>query len=230
MKINLKDPANIFMGATAIILFVIWVVLTIISRPQQIQAQYQCREYNPQLVQASFHQRIKSIDRTYYFSSIEDYIIEYDTPENLEFLGYFELTFYCACRICVGRYFTYPPTTATMTRPTVGRTIAVAPAIIPFGTELYIYSFGYRIAEDTGGAMRQRARDVENGRHAQHLIDVYKGCHQTALSFGRIRNVRVYAVVDSEYCHKNPMECLPWCEYCGDYKLPTHWPFAIYEL
>lgn len=41
--------------------------------------------------------------------------------------------------------------TATGTTTTAGRTIAVDPKVIPFGTEVYIEGWGYRIAEDSGG-------------------------------------------------------------------------------
>ena len=68
--------------------------------------------------------------------------------------------------------------TATMTRPAVGRTVAVDPKIIPLGSELWIDGEGPFIAEDVGGAVKgyridiytgsgpeARERALESGRH-----------------------------------------------------------------
>jgi len=105
-------------------------------------------------------------------------------------LGYFELTFYCPCKICCGIWSEQHPSrigtgfvqrTASGTIPVQGRTIAVDTNVFPHGTEIYITGFGWRIAEDTGSAI--------NGR----IIDIFVECHQEALQLGRIRNVEVFA-------------------------------------
>ncbi|UOF90512.1 LysM peptidoglycan-binding domain-containing protein [Fodinisporobacter ferrooxydans] len=70
--------------------------------------------------------------------------------------------------------------TSTGTHATQGRTIAVDPHIIPYGSKVYIPGVGIRIAEDTGGAIR-------GGR-----IDVYFNDVNTALRFGVKRNIPVY--------------------------------------
>ena len=65
--------------------------------------------------------------------------------------------------------------------------IAVNPKVIPYGTELYIVSvdgtrtYGYAVAEDTGGAMR-------SGRV---LVDLYMDTESECYNWGR-RDVNVY--------------------------------------
>lgn len=72
------------------------------------------------------------------------------------------------------------PETATGTYPTVGRTIAVDPSVIPYGTEVYIPAFnGVFIAEDTGGMI--------NG----NKIDIYMSHGDKAREWGR-KNIEVY--------------------------------------
>lgn len=63
--------------------------------------------------------------------------------------------------------------TATMTTPTSGRTIAVDPSIIPYGTSVEIEGIGIRVAEDCGGAIKG------------NRIDLLFDTHQEALNFGR---------------------------------------------
>lgn len=68
--------------------------------------------------------------------------------------------------------------TATGTTPRRG-TVAVDPAVIPLGTEMYIPGYGRAVAEDTGGAV--------NG----NVIDLYFESESEAIQWGR-RNVTVY--------------------------------------
>lgn len=63
--------------------------------------------------------------------------------------------------------------TSTGTVATVGRTIAVDPSVIPYGTEVQIEGVGVRIAEDCGGAIKG------------NRIDLLFDTHQEALNFGR---------------------------------------------
>ncbi|MCL6636356.1 MAG: LysM peptidoglycan-binding domain-containing protein [Alicyclobacillus sp.] len=72
--------------------------------------------------------------------------------------------------------------TATGKRAAEGVTVAVDPRVIPYGTWLYIPGLGYRIAQDTGGAI--------TGNH----IDVYFNDVGTARDFGVKRNVPVYVL------------------------------------
>lgn len=98
------------------------------------------------------------------------------TPELTEIsLGMFETTAYCPCVKCCGKS---DGITATGTKATARRTIAVDPNIIPYGTEVIIDGNTY-VAEDCGGAIKG------------NKIDIYFDSHQTALQYGR-RNVEVF--------------------------------------
>ena len=66
--------------------------------------------------------------------------------------------------------------TATMTRPTVGRTIAVDPRKIPLGIRVWIEGLGVFVAEDVGAAVKG------------NIIDYYIGASVSeALEFGRVK-------------------------------------------
>ena len=71
--------------------------------------------------------------------------------------------------------------TATMVVPKVGRTIAVDPTIIPYGSKVIVDGHTY-VAEDTGG-------DIQGNR-----LDIYMGsgsdAYERAMEFGR-RQVEV---------------------------------------
>lgn len=87
------------------------------------------------------------------------------------YIGDFKLTHYCAgnyphiCGSGAG-------VTATGTKITVGRTVAVDPTKIPYGTQMYIEGYGWHTAEDCGGAVK--------GNH----IDIAVANHDTAMSMG----------------------------------------------
>lgn len=91
----------------------------------------------------------------------------------------FTVTAYCSCKICCGNYS--PEVTGREARtstgaiPQQGRTIAVDPTVIPYGTSVHIDGMGDYIAEDCGGAVRQ------------NHIDVYFESHEAALMFGTRR-------------------------------------------
>lgn len=50
--------------------------------------------------------------------------------------------------------------TATGVVPTVGRTVAVDPRVIPLGSKIHIEGVGERIAEDTGGRIKGKKLDL----------------------------------------------------------------------
>lgn len=79
---------------------------------------------------------------------------------------------YCACEKCCGKWAEYG-LTASGTVPQEGRTVAVDPDVIPFGTELWIDGEGPFVAEDTGSGI--------NGS----TIDVFCQSHTDALEWGK---------------------------------------------
>lgn len=88
-------------------------------------------------------------------------------------IGEFTLTAYCPCSRCCGKS---DGITSTGTTATEGRTIAVDPRVIPYGSTVTLYyedgtSHTYT-AEDCGGAIKE------------NRIDVFFDNHQTALQFG----------------------------------------------
>ena len=56
-------------------------------------------------------------------------------------------------------------------KPVVGRTIAVDPKVIPYGSRVFIPGFGWRVAEDTGSQIKGNRIDVlvENEEKAYEL-------------------------------------------------------------
>lgn len=72
--------------------------------------------------------------------------------------------------------------TASGTRVTEGRTIAVDPKVIPMGWWVYIEGIGFRRAEDTGGAVKGKK------------IDVYFDSEDYVDRFGRKRGYTVYVI------------------------------------
>lgn len=93
------------------------------------------------------------------------------------YLGEYKLTAYCACAKCCGKS---DGITATGTVATQGRTIAVDPRKIPYGTEVIINGHTY-VAEDCGGAIKG------------NRIDIYFDSHSEALQFG-VQYADVYIV------------------------------------
>jgi 3D (Asp-Asp-Asp) domain-containing protein len=73
--------------------------------------------------------------------------------------------------------------TSTGVRVQAGVTVAVDPSVIPYGTKLYIPGIGFRIAQDTGGAIK--------GQH----IDIYMPDLHDAVHFG-VRHSDVYILPD----------------------------------
>lgn len=68
------------------------------------------------------------------------------------------ITRYCSKSCCNG---SYAGSTSTGAKPTVGRTIAVDPSVIPYGTHVKIEGLNYEfVAEDCGGKVKGKHIDV----------------------------------------------------------------------
>lgn len=80
----------------------------------------------------------------------------------------FKVTAYCPCTQCCGKS---DGITATGTVATAGRTIAVDPTVIPYGSKVILNGVTY-IAEDCGGAIKG------------NKIDMFFDTHQEALEWG----------------------------------------------
>ncbi len=87
---------------------------------------------------------------------------------DLVYLGNFKLTHYCNekyAHICGhGNGLT-----STGAKTVVGRTIAVDPSVIPYGTKVYVEGYGWRVAEDCGGGVNQKHIDILVDTHKQAL-------------------------------------------------------------
>lgn len=118
------------------------------------------------------------------YNGIEGYVLESVVVDSVDFAkmsaeqsALFTLTGYCTCAKCCGNFSPevtgLTAHTATGTIPTQGRTIAVDPKIISYGSVVHIDGLGDYVAEDCGGKVK--------GNH----IDVYFESHEEALAFGR---------------------------------------------
>lgn len=106
--------------------------------------------------------------------------IESDSESSdLKSLGTFKLTAYCACSKCCGKS---DGITASGTKAKQGRTIAVDPKQIPYGTKVVINGHTYT-AEDCGGGI------------GKNRIDVFFNSHKEALKFG-VQHAEVFVYVD----------------------------------
>ena len=75
--------------------------------------------------------------------------------------------------------------TSQGTVPKDGRTIAVDPKVIPYGSIVYIENYGYYIAEDCGGAIKG------------HKIDIYTNSYEYAIKQGR-KKAKVWIMTVAE--------------------------------
>ena len=104
-----------------------------------------------------------------------------DTEYELVYIGEFKLTHYC-CELRDHICGTGDGITATGTQVTAGRTIAVDPKVIPYGSQVYIEGYGWYVAEDCGSAIKN------------NQIDIAVETHTDALSMG-VKNGGVWILI-----------------------------------
>ena len=104
-----------------------------------------------------------------------------EKQNSMQFLGYFTITHYSIASC--GKSPSHPAygITATGTYATAGRTIAVDPRIIPYGSNVKINGHTY-VAEDTGGGIKG------------NKIDICVSSNSEAMQKGVLYNVPVYIV------------------------------------
>lgn len=108
------------------------------------------------------------------YAEIDDKAADAPNDDPAEtYLGEFKFTYYCACELCCGKE---DGVTASGTTATEGRTIAVDPSVIPYGSRLkVVFEDGFEavyVAEDCGGS-------IKNNR-----IDIFVSSHSKALELG----------------------------------------------
>jgi 3D (Asp-Asp-Asp) domain-containing protein len=90
-------------------------------------------------------------------------------------------TAYCPCPICCGKS---DGITSSGVKARADHTIAVDPALIPIGSQVYLDGIGSFVAEDTGGVI------------SGAKIDLFMTDHQQALVFG-VKYLHAYVSQES---------------------------------
>lgn len=158
-----RDKLLAFLDLLALVLFILAIfcfVIAVFLPPVEAQAR-EIEPVEPQIVEAAY-------DPAWDVPAMEE-------AECTDvYLGEYTLTAYCACSRCCGSYA--DGYTATGTLATEGRTIAVDPSVVPYGSKvLLIWPDGTQheyIAEDCGSGI--------NGNR----IDVFIADHEAARVFG----------------------------------------------
>lgn len=94
-------------------------------------------------------------------------VVQEEKAPEVIFLGEFKVTAYCPCVECSGGW---GYKTSTGTKATEGRTIAVDPKVIPYGSEVVIDGHTY-YAEDCGGLVKGKVVDIFFESHKD--VDAY---------------------------------------------------------
>lgn len=127
---------------------------------------------NYQMMQQIMYQQEDGLDQLMEIRCAVERMEETNKELRTVSLGEFEITHYCTCERCCGKYA--DGNTATGTAAVPGRTVAADPDVIPYGTTILINGTEY-VVEDCGGAIRG------------NRIDILAESHEDALQAGRYR-------------------------------------------
>lgn len=133
-------------------------------QPQQIQ-QARAEHANQQSPQAGLNQQTPQVQQSQTAGPESSSQSVPQAQPKLIPLGRFRLTAYCPCDECSEGYGAL---TSTGRIAQAGRTIAVDPRVIPYGSHVLINGHEY-IAEDTGGAIKKNRIDIFFNQHAETL-------------------------------------------------------------
>ena len=146
------------------------------ARAYSIQAAYDEQSQQMQLYKDELNEAQNSIqENTKYKAMYECVAVEKDQLQKQvdelskwKSLGQFTITYYWPGEDCYGKL------TSTGTIAKEGKTIAVDPSIIPYGSTIKINGNEY-IAEDCGGAIKGNKIDVfvENPKMEKQVTEVY---------------------------------------------------------
>lgn len=161
---------------TTLALSITTILLTIICIGLILFSIYQTNHYHELLEKQAevFQQTIDSQLDTYIEVVSAEEIIKTNYPKRN--IGKFQLSWYSPFELKKPRE---KLRTSTGSNPREGRTIAVDPNTIPYGSTVYIEGFGYYIAEDCGGAIKG------------NRIDIFTESHEKAIQLGR-KTANVY--------------------------------------
>lgn len=170
---NIKKVLKFLQSTEVLMLFISIILLTILTG-------YSIENLNLKEELESFKYQVNSLQDTV---KIQDNIIVEKNKElilfegeinnlktkQVEFVGTFKITYYCACEDCCGKT---NGITASGIKVQEGVTVAADTSILPFGTKIYIQGIGERIVQDRGGAIKG------------NIIDVYVSSHEQIPSVG----------------------------------------------
>ncbi|MGN1318831.1 MAG: peptidoglycan DD-metalloendopeptidase family protein [Lachnospirales bacterium] len=145
------------------------------------------------------------------------------TQVKRQYLGKFDITAYCPCSKCCGKYAN--GITATGTKAKANHTIAVDPKVIPYGSVVEIEGKRY-VAEDCGGAIKGARIDIFYNTHSEALSSGYghKMCDVYLLQGATSDNIDDYNIVRTSFnIEKKSVDNIPDFNKAEKSKMLRNW-------